>query len=430
MKLTIIEYGRGSDVPGNVVPLVDRANKVIQRALQSKRDYLVVTDGKLRARGIAGAIRLSKDIELDIVPKILEGQGEQNWREPLFLLAALSRFGDILAGEHIHSNTAYQDSLYDIAGRVLAREYLAHRRKPIRQYRRERFADFSVDGEIDFDRAFERDPDGIPQERVSFDKANPFNSTIQSAMRIVLPYVRSAPVRQMLNRAVEEYGTQFDMGRRRLKVPARNKEWAGAYTLASDIVSGMGSSLEDGEIMSPSFIVDTWRIWEWLVTTALKAGLGSPFQVIPQAAIPWGVKWMHEKSSVVNVFPDVVVHDGDPTRPLFLVDAKYKLLPNGKFIDVDRADLYEAFAFCRAAGAKRLFLAYPAAMDSEMDCGSIIHLTNYEMDDVTISVIKIAFGDVSKRGELTAFFRRFSSEIVEMAGSCLGSEGTGRRLGG
>ena len=411
MKLTLVEYSNGIEIDDNIRPLVERANKVIGQALRLKRSALVITDGKLRALGVAGTIRLSKNLELEIAPKMLDDQGERDWKESLFLLAALSKYGNIITSEHIHSSTAYKDSLYDIAGRVLAREYSLHRRKPIRQYRRERFADFSIEGEINFDLVFERNPDGISQERVSFDKVNLYNATIQCAMRIVLPYVKEASIRETLNRAIQELGYQSQSVSKRLRVPARNREWTEIYNLAFDIVAGMGSSLENGEIMSPSFIVDTWRIWEWLITIAFRVGLGNRLRVIPQATIPWGQKRANGRSSRINVFPDVAIYGlTDMTEPVFLVDAKYKVLSDTA--EIDRADLYEAFAFCHATGAKKLFLAYPTIAGGETEAGSIANVSNYEIEDVTISAIKIAFGSITKQGDITAFCQKLSAEIT------------------
>ncbi len=413
MKVSLVEYGNGIEVPESIRPLIEKANKVIQKALRTSRNALVFSDGKLRALGIAGTMRLSKDLELEIVPKMLDDQGENDWKESLFLLAALSKYGNIITSEHIHSSTAYKDSLYDIAGRVLAREYSSHRRKPIRQYRRERFLDFSVDGEIDFDRAFEKNPDGIPQEQVSFDKINPYNATIKKAMTIVLPYVKEASIRQTLDRAIQELGPQSTVGTKRKNVPARNREWTEVYNLAFDIISGMGSSLENGEVMSPSFIVDTWRIWEWLITVALRVGLGNTMRVIPQATVPWGKKKANGRSSGVTVFPDVAIYNyTDSERPVFLVDAKYKVLSDGYSTDVDRADLYESFAFCHATGAKRLFLAYPAVAQTDTDSGKVSVVTKYEIDDVVITAVKVAFGSITKQGDITAFCRKLSAEIT------------------
>ena len=411
MKLTLIEYGNGIEIADRIRPLIDRANKVIRQSLGLKRNALIIFDGKLRAHGIAGKIRLDKNLELEIVPKLLD-DGDNDWKESLFLLAALSKYGNIVTSEHIHSSTAYKDSLFDIAGRILAREYSAHRRKPIRQYRRERFTDFSIEGEIIFDCLFERNPDGVPQERVSFDRINPFNGTIQSAMRIVLPFVKETSIRETLSRSIQELGPQFPLSQKRLSVPARNREWTDVYNLSFDIVNGMGSSLETGEIMSPSFIVDTWRIWEWLITIALRIGLKNKFQVVPQGAIPWGLKKADGKSTKINVFPDVAMYSlSDTTTPAFLVDAKYKVLPIGT--DIDRADLYEAFAFCHATGAKRLFLAYPEITNRIIGSGEMIHIMDYEIGDVTITAVKVAFGSITKQGDLTEFCRRMSEALCD-----------------
>ena len=425
MKLSLVEYSSGIDLDSlysrsvileGIKSLVERANSIIKRALGIKRDVLIISDGNLRALGIAGTIRLSKDVELEIIPKMLNEENNTDWKEALFLLAALSKYGNIITSEHIHSNTAYKDSLYDIAGRILAREYSNNKRKPIRQYRREHFYDFAIDGEIDFDTVFEKNPDGITQNRVSFDKINPFNATIQSAMRIVLPYVKDASTRQVIVRATQELGKQIVVPQKRLRVPSRNREWTEIYNLSFDIVSGMGSSLENGKIMSPSFIVDTWRIWEWFITIAMKIGLGSRFKIVPQATTAWGIKRINKKTYKVNVFPDITVFDRENlTEPFFLVDAKYKVLPDDGAVEIDRLDLYEAFAFCHATGVKKMFLAYPAVSDDNYESGSVSLVSDYEIGDITICVIKVAFGPITKQGDITSFCRKMAAQILEVA---------------
>jgi len=424
MKISLVEYDSGIDLDNDcfssksiyeLKSLIDRANAVIKKSLKIKRESLVISEGRLRALGIAGIIRLSKDLELEIVPKMFKGSVERDWKETLFLLAALSKHGDIITTNHIHSNTAYKDSLYDIAGRILAREYSEQRRKLIRQYRKEKYVDYSIDGDIDFGRVFEKNPDGIPQSKISFDKINPYNSTIQSAMRIVLPYVKDSATSKIISRAIQELGKQLHCSKKRLRVPPRNKEWVNIYNLSFDIVSGMGSSLENGEIMSPGFIVDTWRIWEWLVTIAMKISLGGNYIVIPQAETEWGKKITAGKEYKVNVFPDVLIIDKtQPASPIFLMDAKYKTLPDEGNVEIDRADLYEAFAFCNATGSQRIFLVYPAPVSQGKSSGSVSCLTTYEISDVKISVIKVAFGALTKRGDISQFCHQMSSNVLDL----------------
>ena len=415
MRISLIEYSNGIEDSEHIRPLIDRANVIIQQALHVNRNVLVITDGNLRALGIAGVIRLSKDIELEIIPKMLCDSNESNWKESLFLLAALSKYGSIITSENIHSSTAYKDSLYDIAGRVLAREYYLHKRKPIRQYRREKFYDFSVDGEINFELEFIKNPNGIPQEKVSFDRVNHYNATIQAAMRVVLPYVKEASIRHSLERAIQELGVQFEASRIRRTIPARNREWLETYNLAFDIVNGMGSYLKVGTVLSPSFIVDTWRIWEWLITAACRIGLGSHLRVIPQAAIQWGQKKTEGRCTRVNVFPDVAVFDpANMSKPIVLIDAKYKILSEKTAMEIDRGDLYEAFAFCHATGAKQIFLAYPTDYDKNVESGSITDVVSYEIGGVNVSAIKVAFGSITKQGDITAFCKKLSSTLLSV----------------
>lgn len=422
MKISLVEYGGGIGLDDlltknvtirDLEVLLGKANAVIQRALKINREALVISDGKLRALGIAGVIKLSKTIELEIVPKMFHNSENGDWKESLFLLAALSKYGNIITTEYVHSGTSYKNSLYDIAGRILAREYSKNKRKPIRQYRRERFVDFAIDGEIDFERAFEKDPDGIPQSRVSFDAINPFNATIRSAMQIVLPYVKNASTKRVILRAVEELSRQPLKLQGRLRVPARNKEWTEIYNLSFDIVSGMGSSLENGKIMSPGFIADTWRIWEWLITIAMKIGLGNDYKIIPQAKTVWGIKKNDKKIYKVNVFPDIaVIKHNLSDVPFFLADAKYKALPEEGPVEIERSDLYEAFAFCHAAGAKKMFLIYPTAASRDCESGNVSCLSVYEIKDVSIAAVKVAFGTLSRQGDITSFCRRMASDIL------------------
>ena len=91
-----------------------------------------------------------------------------------------------MANERILSSTSYISSLYDIAGRILAQEFQKNRRKPIRKYRKERFCDFAIDGDIDFASMLDRNDDGIRQSRIRFDIYNEYNAVISKAMKAVI----------------------------------------------------------------------------------------------------------------------------------------------------------------------------------------------------------------------------------------------------
>jgi len=192
MRIEIVEYGAGIEISEllecgiNIHDLyssVETVNRRIKRNLDCSRDVLMITEGRLRACGIAGIVRLTNHIELEIVPKFLGYTNDASWQSTLYLLSVMSKHGAVLANEHILSSTSYVASLYDIAGRMLAQGYQKHKRKLIRKYRKEVFFDFAIDGEIDFDTIMDQNQDGKKQSRIRFDIFNGYNATITKAMQ-------------------------------------------------------------------------------------------------------------------------------------------------------------------------------------------------------------------------------------------------------
>ena len=197
MKITVVEYSAGVSLdtifhnPADFDEIcggVHKANRRISANLKIKRDTLQIYDGRLRAIGIAGVIQLTRNVELEIIPKFLGNNVGADWKATLYLLSTLSKHGSILTAERITASTSYLNSLYEIAGRVLAQEYLKCRRKPLRQYKKERFWDYAIDGEMELSVLFEQHPDGIEQSRIRFDRLNAYNATIREAMKVVQPF--------------------------------------------------------------------------------------------------------------------------------------------------------------------------------------------------------------------------------------------------
>ena len=416
MRIELIEYGNGVDLKQLAVHCdssqdlndsIAAANKRICRKLGLQKNPLVISDGRLRVCGIAGMVRLTKSIEIEIVPKFLSHAKNTSWKETLYLLSVLSKHGGILTNERILSSTSYIDSLYDIAGRILAQEFQKNRRKPIRKYRKEKFCDFSIDGDIDFSSILDRNDDGIRQSRIRFDIYNEYNAVISRAMKTVIPYTSDNQARNVLQSAIGMFGKQAEPVRNRLRVPVRNKEWEEAYELSYDIINGLANSFDAGRILAPGFVVSTWQLWEWLITTGLSLA-NAPGTVKPQNSVHWGTKKVGAHSYPVNVYPDVVILDADNQQVLYLVDAKYKIPVNQATGEADRNDIYEAFAFCSAIDTDTLFLAYPSDGDSANPAGNVIQQSVYEIGNKRIVVVTVAFGSISSRGGLFAFGRNLS----------------------
>lgn len=410
MKAAIFEYGKGAELASIVLDKVSKSqlitdientNNRIQSSLGISAKVLYVADGEIKAAGIAGVVQISKNLELEIIPKFL-GVGAEDWKATLYLLSTLSKYGSILTSEKIHSNSSYLNSLYEIAGRILAEDYIRLSRKPIRQYRKEIFYDFSIDGELDFDDYYNLNAEGFKQASVKFDQSNAFNATIQSAMKIVLPYVSDNKVRLVLQSAIMSFGKQNAMTGRKQRVPSRNIEWKNTYNLAYDICLGLGSSFEYGQMIAPGFVVDTWKLWEWLLTIGVE--IGAKKNVIPQALTYFGYKEFRNTKYKINVFPDIAIYKNTvDNAPWFLVDAKYKLLPEEKNSEVLRADLYEAYAFCKATKCNTLFLAYPTEVSDNEDAGMVRIVSKYFIEDITIFAVKISFGSIRTKGGIFTF---------------------------
>lgn len=284
---------------------VHKANRRISANLKIKRDTLQIYDGRLRAIGIAGVIQLTRNVELEIIPKFLGNNVGADWKATLYLLSTLSKHGSILTAERITASTSYLNSLYEIAGRVLAQEYLKCRRKPLRQYKKERFWDYAIDGEMELSVLFEQHPDGIEQSRIRFDRLNAYNATIREAMKVVQPFTTASQVKNILSTAVSK----------------------------------------DSQL-----------------------------------------------------------------TPLYLLDAKYKLVKNATTGEVERDDLYEAFAFCSATDTNEIVLVYPADDPANIP-GHVKKCSTYYVKDVMIHVVQVAFGSIKEKGGIYAFSANLCSGI-------------------
>lgn len=399
-KIILREYGTPENIdaladnchitPQSMRVILRKANTRIMKSLSQNAVPFVIDSDTVRAANIAGVIRLSAQIELEVFPKYLGfSEDDVHWKEDFYLLSTLSKHGRLLEGDNIHTVSAYRSTLYDIAGRALAENFIPLRRHLLRKYHRDQFNDYSIEGEIRFEDAFVRHPDGIPQEKVTFDKKNDYNATILAAMRHVQPHITDVKVQRILQESVTVLQPQnpVRLDRPRLSLPARDIRWKSEYDLAYDIIHGMGAIFTDGNILSPGFIVSTWQVWEWLLTTAIRIGEAN-LKVVGQKPFPFGTIQNYDQATQqqLYVYPDVSAIQPDTGEVVYLVDAKYKLLSLSNR-DANRADLYEALAFCQSSGCRYLFLAYPS--DPAPGEEARVNLTaTYRIDGNTIFVMQ------------------------------------------
>lgn len=146
-KILLKEYGIPQSIDelaigANIVPqklriLLGKAGDRIAKALTLSSSPFVMDANTIRAVNVAGTIRLSAQIELEVVPKFFGfSETDIHWKEDFYLLSTLSRHGKLLEGDNIHTASSYKSSLYDIAGRALAEGFVPLRRHLLRKYRR------------------------------------------------------------------------------------------------------------------------------------------------------------------------------------------------------------------------------------------------------------------------------------------------------
>lgn len=226
--------------------------------------------------------------------------------------------------------------------------------------------------------------------------------TTLAAMRYVQPHISDPRVQRILRDSITVLSPQSNVGfnKPRLMLPGRDLRWKREYNLAYDIIHGMGAVFTDGTILSPGFMVSTWQIWEWLLTTAVRVGEPT-LTVVGQKPFLFGsCQTATEKQ--LYVYPDISAIRSDTGKSVYLVDAKYKWLSLYNNREADRSDIYEALAFCRASGCNTLFLAYPCETGPGDDI-KLRLIETYRIDGISIYIIQIPVHGLAIPGGLRNF---------------------------
>ena len=207
--------------------------------------------------------------------------------------------------------------------------YWDHHRQPIRTYRRSPDFDFAIDGDFDPEDLQMPDTQGYAQTIVRYDRQNEFNAVIKAAAQQLVPLVRDLETRAMLERVASLLGPQPKSVRSRgRRLPSRSRRWQTTFDLAADILKGFGLTYKMGQSIAPGFLLDTWRVWEDLLTIALRSVLGS-HATRRQQNFTLGLRsrylstgWASDKE--VSVRPDITLEGWSQGFAHVLVDAKYK----------------------------------------------------------------------------------------------------------
>lgn len=425
-RLSLVEYGIPVDLCKTISTSVgfDRARAAqmlidagsrAANSLGLSYNPITIDARGVRAVDFAGLIRLGPSLELEVAPKFLGLDDRDDlWREDFFFLSTLSRHGRLLASERLSASGGAPRDLSTLVARSLTGMYEARKRRPLRSYRRVKDTDFFIDGDPDPTDLIFPGPDGFEQEILRFDRRNPWNAAIHDAARELLPEVSDPAAAAGLVRLIEDLAPQSWNGTSgRKPIPARHRAWRPVHDLSLDVLNGLGMSYKQGLAHAPGYLVSTWQVWEDLLTIGARLGFGRS-AVSPQKGFVLGTRKKSaevDKSIPLSVFPDCVI-EPDGTRPRMLLDAKYKGHVEKGPLRIAEADIYEAFAFSKAAACDRVILAYPALPSSvRLSTGSCSVFERVEIDNVRIVGVQIEARAISKSGALKAFAAALAQQL-------------------
>ncbi len=424
-RLSLVEYGVPVDLSRAIAEAVGvdrtKANSLLMEAgnraassLQLNYNPISVDAKGARAIDFAGLIRLAPSLELEVAPKFLGlDDTDAAWREDFFFLSTLSRHGRLLASERLSASGGTPRDLSTLVARSITSMYEARKRRPLRSYRRVREADFFIDGDPDPVDLIFPSPDGFEQEHIRFDRRNGWNGNIVAAAKELLPEVSDPSAASSLVRLIEDLSPQNAPSNRHKPIPARQRAWKPLHELSLDVLGGLGLNYKQGQAHAPGYLVDTWRVWEDLLTVAARLGFGRN-AVVPQQGYPLGTKTKISTGVVrkISVYPDCVI-ESDGTRPRMLLDAKYKGHVEKGQLRISEADIYEALAFSKATGCNLVVLAYPAQPGTNLQpVGTCTVFERAVVDALQIVGIHIESRQISKTGALRTFAANLANGVL------------------
>lgn len=424
-RLSLIEYGTPVDLSRAIADAigVDRtkANILLIEAGMRAASSLglsynpISVDSKgARAIDFAGLIRLAPSLELEVAPKFLGlDDSDAAWREDFFFLSTLSRHGRLLASERLTASGGTPRDLSTLVARSITGMYEAHKRRPLRSYRRVRESDFFIDGDPDPVDLIFPSPDGFEQELIRFDRKNGWNGDIVAAAKELLPEVSDPSVASSLVRLIEDLSPQNMPVNRRSPIPARHRAWKPLHELSVDVLGGLGLNYRQGQAHAPGYLVSTWRVWEDLLTVAARLSFGRS-AMVPQLGYALGTKIKMSTGAIskLSVYPDCVI-EPDGTRPRMLLDAKYKGHVEKGQLRISEADVYEALAFSKATGCNLVALAYPAQPgETPQPVGTCTIFEKAMVDAVQIVGVQVESRLISRTGALKLFAANMAAGVA------------------
>lgn len=306
--------------------------------------------GKFAFSRLAGIFPVTSQLEMEVVPKFMIG--DELWRADFLLLLARTRWGMLVERHLVGASKSRERSINDSLAMVFLTLFDRVSHVPIRSYGQRVIHQFEIEGELDEESIFLPEQVGFTQKVTEFTRRNAYNAVIAKAARVLSCAVNDFDLRARLERDICHLGPQNLPAALPRSVPSRFRNWADLYGLCKDILDGFGIDyVNQGENMSPGFVVRTSDAWEEFIRQALVLGM-KDCSITFQEKHPFAKR----DNTAIKVRPDYTLRGVNGTR--LLVDAKYKF-DDASSGTISNADIYEGWAFMQAANIPRLVLLYP-----------------------------------------------------------------------
>lgn len=427
-RFAISEYGPPNTVISEMAAATQRPAAEIRALIYERGARIAATLGlsespivplnySITAEGIAGLLRVDRGVEVEVAPKFL-GVGATGWAEDFFFLAMLSKHGHVLSKEGVSATRGTGDLITLLAHALVGMYWRLHRR-PLKSYRHVRERSFFLDGEVDpFDLKWPG-PDGFEQAIVQFTKANDVNSIIKLAANILAVRIRNYELRERLLGMAAHLGPQppSPAGLDPPALPRRARAWQPLLDLSIDVISGIGAGLQPGDRRGPGFVVNTWRVWQDVLTLATRTHFGGA-SIHAERRSVLGSRFDQRGSRARDlvVRPDIYISNAEPGP--FIVDAKYKGRVGRGDFRIGEADVYEALAFSRANGGCPVVLLYPRISDlAKLELGQLSPFEHVQIDGVQIVGADTEVRGIATRGGFPRFCARLGTDLKALVAS-------------
>lgn len=405
-----------ADVQTQIRELNDRVRPLLRSQDGESNDgrdpITVKSNGGLRADGVAGLLRLNSRVEMEVVPKFLDKESS-TWRSDFFLLAVLVKTGHLLLHDEISADEYVRGDLATLIARSFLNSYAENTRRTIRGYRRAPYADYAIDGDVDWESTILPGPDGFSQSRLELSRRNPYNATLLAAAEILIGEVSDTDTEAQLHRVARRLSPQDDPPSYFPPLPTRHSSWERAYDLAKLVVRGLGLSPDLGGFTGPGFVLSTWPAWESLCEEVVRRAM--PDHVV-HAQHQW-LLGIRGDGTLVFGKPDIspVANEAVP----FLLDAKYKTRMDRK-PKISSTDLYESLAFLRAANTQRMCLLYPSMQPAnEVPLGRWEEFDQVAVDNLLVQGFEVQIRGLSRKGGFSDLVAGARKALVPLASSGL-----------